>query len=139
MRPSTQDSLTPPPRGLAVIPGNLKQCAGIVKGAVSVSLIYLTLSNKDLRWRLTPPQRISLLGSSILVGVGWVLQQVSNRGSPLGPCWSPSRGMKRWPPTQGMKDFRSAVAYVRPVTFPWPEQVMWPSLISAWKRCRSFP
>ena len=141
MCPSTQDNLTTPPRGLAIIPGNLKQCIGIFEEAVCVSLIYFMLRNKNLSWWLTPLQRFSLFDSPILVGVGWgwVLLQVSRRGSPLGPCWSHSREMKRWPPTQGSKDFCSAAAYVTPITFHWPEQVTWPSLISTCRRYRSFP
>lgn len=76
-----------PPRGLAIIPGNLKQCVGIFKEAVCVSLIYLMLRNKNLNWWLTPLQRFSLFDSPVLVGVGWgwvLLTASQQKGQPVG-------------------------------------------------------
>lgn len=59
--------------------------------------------------------------------------------APSGPCWSLSGKIKRWPHTQGCKGFCSGVAYVTQITFHWPEQVTWPSLISTCRRCRILP
>lgn len=82
MCPSTQDNLTPPPRGLAIIPGKLKQCIGVFEKAVCVSLIYLMLRNKNLSWWLTPLRRTSLFDSPILVGAGSTASQ--QKGQPVG-------------------------------------------------------